>query len=316
MGQLSKLRIVDPVLTTIARGYTNDLYIGNSLFPEAKVQLSGGKIPTWGKENFKRWQTSRALRADSNEMDGGWLETVPYACIEHDIQQRVDYQEIKEANIVNIESRMTRVVADQILLGVEMGQADIAQAEATYPTNNKVTLTDDFFNEAAIDWIEYLHEKKSALASIIAKDPNTMVLPRKVWDFLKFHPKLKSYITVNQDMYQAVATLAKLQEILEIENIKIGGARYSADGEVFDFIWGNNIVLAYVAPPTGLERIPEEPCFGYTLRQEGYSYADKYETNGGKLTFIRSTDKYCIKCVGAESGMLIKNVIDPSVWSA
>lgn len=313
MPRLNNLRVIDPILTTVARGYSNTEYIGDKLFPIVNVEKEGGKIPLWGKEAFRLWSTERALRADSNEMDGAWLDTISYSLTEHDIQQRLDYRETEEA-MLNIESIAAQNVMDQILLGYEKKQADLIQNVSTYPTDNKVTLTDDFFNEAGIDWIEIIHQKKALLSSIIAKDANTMVLPKKVWDKLKFHPKLKSYITVNQDMFQAVASIQKLQEILEIENILIGKTLYSENGTTFSPIWGNNIVLAYVKPPSGIERSPYEPCFGYTLRKNGYPFADKYELSNGKIKVVRATDNYDIKVVGSESAYLIKNPIDPLLW--
>ena len=53
MGMLSEKRVVDPVLTNIARGYTNNAYVGSLLFPDVPVEKEGGKIPQFTKEAFK-----------------------------------------------------------------------------------------------------------------------------------------------------------------------------------------------------------------------------------------------------------------------
>lgn len=313
-GRLENLRIVDQPLTTVARGFSNDIYVGEKLFPVVKVDSEGGKIPRWGKEQFRIYQTNRAIRANSNEMEGSWLDTVSYALTEHDILQRLDYREVQNAK-VPLEVKATQNVMDQILLTYEKKQADLAQDLTTYPETNKVTLTDDYFNESAIDWIEYLHSKKAVLSKQIAKDANTMILPKHVWDILKFHPKLKAYITVNQELFAAIASLQKLQEILEIPNIHVAPARYSPDGSTFDYVWGNNIILAYVVPPSGVDRTPYEPCFGYTLRMNGYPYADKWDDENGKIRKVRATDLYDIKVVGSDSAYIIHNPIDPAVYA-
>lgn len=312
MSKLQILRTVDPILTSVARGYSNESYIGTNLFPIVNVEKEGGKIPLWGKESFKLWNTARAIRANSNEMDGAWLDLTPYAMTEHDIQARLDYREIEEA-MLQVESRNSQMVMDQILLGYEKEQADLALNPDTYPEDNKVILSDDYFNEAEINFIEVIHEYKAKLASIIAKDANTLVIGKQVWNQLKFHPKLKGYLTAITEQ-NVIASIAKLKEVLEVDNILIGGARYSEDGETFDFIWGNAMVLAYVTPPSGLERNIYEPCFGYTLKKKGYPYADKYEDSNGKIRIVRATDMYDIKVVGAESGFLIKNPIDPDKY--
>ena len=315
MGRLQDLRGGDQILTKIARGYSNSTFIGDKLFPVVTVDKSGGKIPLWGKEAFRVHNTPRALRAKSNRGEAGWFTLDDFALTEHDYELPLDYQEIDEA-ILPIEQKLAKQTMDQILLGYEKEQADLAQALTTYPTGSKVTLTDDYFNETAIDWIEYIHTKNAALKNKIAKSANLCVIGQHVWDLLKFHAKLKTYITVNSDMFNMVPTIAKLQEVLDIPEVVIGSAVYSADGSTFSNIWTNNIILAYVAPPVGLERDIYEPCFGYTLRKNGYPYADQYEESGGKIKVVRSTDNYQIKVVGAESAYIINNPIDPAVYAA
>ena len=64
--RLKKLRVVDPVLTQLARGYRNAKYVGESLFPVAELDKESGIIPLFGKEAFRLWETERAIRAKSN----------------------------------------------------------------------------------------------------------------------------------------------------------------------------------------------------------------------------------------------------------
>ena len=61
--RLKQLRIVDPVLTNIARGYRNAQFIGEALFPVVSVDKEGATIPKFGKEAFRLWETERAIRA-------------------------------------------------------------------------------------------------------------------------------------------------------------------------------------------------------------------------------------------------------------
>ena len=44
MGTLADRRMVDPVLTDLARGYSNASFIFPKLFPLVKVAKEGGKI--------------------------------------------------------------------------------------------------------------------------------------------------------------------------------------------------------------------------------------------------------------------------------
>ena len=55
--RLKQLRIVDPVLTEIARGYKNAAYIAEALFPVVPVDKEGVIVPLFGKEAFRLWDT-------------------------------------------------------------------------------------------------------------------------------------------------------------------------------------------------------------------------------------------------------------------
>ena len=68
MGRMQDLRIVDPVLTNLARGYSNAAFAGTVLFPVVNVNKEAGKIPLFGKEAFTIYNTERALRAKSNKI--------------------------------------------------------------------------------------------------------------------------------------------------------------------------------------------------------------------------------------------------------
>ena len=220
MGRLETLRVVDPVLTNIARGYSNDTFIGDNLFPVVNVDKEAGKIPTWGKEQFKVWATERALRANSNEMEGAWLDTIPFKTEEHDLVQPIDYRELEEA-MLKLEVKAVDDVMAAINLRREILQATLAQDTGTYDTNNKITLTDDFLNESAIDPIDYIRKKMNTLAMLIGKDPNVCILGRKVWSIFAVHPKIKEYLnlSVNSQMiFQTVSTIQKILGIISLSS--------------------------------------------------------------------------------------------------
>ena len=84
-GTLDTRRIVDPVLTKLARGYSNDGFIANYLFPLVSVNKEGGKIPQFTKEAFKIYNTERAIRANSNRINPTLNTTIDFALTEHDL---------------------------------------------------------------------------------------------------------------------------------------------------------------------------------------------------------------------------------------
>lgn len=306
---------IDSLLTSVSRGYGANEFIGDKLFPVVTVDDPTGKIPLFGKDMFRVFESLRAMRADSNEMPVGWLTTTPYETKEHDLEARVDYLEERfSKEILSKEMLAAKTVGRAIELGKEIEQATLAQDPSTYPVANVETLTDNYWNEASVDWIKIILDKKETLVSEIGEEPTDIVIPHKVWKCLMNHAIMKSYMVQFSEI-SVVATIEKLSKILGM-NILVGKARYTpTKNAAFTPVWTNNIVMAYVAPPSGMARDTHEPCFAYTLQLKGFPVADTYNTNGGKIHKVRYTDNYTVKVVGNESGLLIANPIDPAVYA-
>ncbi len=305
MGRLETLRVVDPILTNIARGYSNNEYIGTKLLPVVQVDKEGGKIPLFGKEAFRVYDTKRAIKADSNKADIGGFETTSYATTEYDLAIPLDYREIKEA-MLDIEKNAAIRATEALKLGLEKQIADMVQNASLYPPANKETLATNQFNDSGVDPIDIIEGKKNALRALIGKRPNIMVMGASVFDNLKSHTKLLDRIKYSS---LGVVTLDLMKQLFGIPNILVGESIYSADGSTFTDLWGDNVILAYLSNPSGIASTPYEPCFGYTLQLKGNPYVDTYEEAGGKVKVVRATDNYDVKIVGIESAYLLKDVL-------
>ncbi|CBJ43007.1 hypothetical protein [Ralstonia solanacearum] len=303
MGRLSNLRVVDPVLTNLSIGYTNADLVGTVLFPYVPVDKEGGKIPKFGKEAFKIYNTERALRARSNRINPEDGDGVTISLDEHDLEYPIDYRESDEAAFP-LEAHATHVVTEGIRLRHEKKVADLVQNTASYAASNKIVLagTSRFTDKANSDPIGVIEDGKEAVRGKIGRYPNTAVIGAASWKALKQHPQFLERIKYSM---KGVLTLDLIKEILEVENIVVGRAIYANDKGVFGDLWGDNIVLAYVAPGrAGVERTPYEPSFGYTLRKKSMPQIDT-RTEDGKLELVRNTDNFQTVLLGAEAGYLI-----------
>jgi hypothetical protein len=305
MGRLEELRVVDPVLTTLSRGYSNAQLVADVLFPFATVEKEAGKIPQFGKEAFRIYNTERALRAKSNRISPEGTTTIDYVCDEHDLEYPIDYRESEES-MFPLEEHGTMVVTEGIRLRHEKMCADIAQALGNYPTGNKVTLsgTSQFTNTAS-DPINVIETGKEAIRGKIGKRPNVMVIGASTFRVLKNHAQLLERIKYSMT---GVVTVELMKQIFGIANIVVGESVSASNAGVFSDIWADNCILAYVpgASPQG-SRTPYEPSFAYTLRKKGKPEIDKRDEEGGKLRLIRNTDIFVPKIVGAEAGYIIND---------
>lgn len=301
-SRLKQLRVVDPVLTNIARGYRNAQYIGEALFPLALMDKEAGIIPKFGKEAFRLWETERAVRANSNIMVPDDLNTLDVVLREHDLAYPVDYREQAES-MFDAESRAARRVKDAIDLRREKSCAVLAQAAANYENGAKIVLAGAAqWSGGGGDPIAVVEAGKEVIRAKIGVRPNTGVLGAAVYQSLKFHPKLQAALGSDE---RKLITIEHLKALFGLENIVIGEA-IAGDVTTSD-IWGDNMILAYVAKPGEGGSDYETPSFGYTLRRKGMPETDKYDTNGGKLVYVRHTDIYKPVIVGADAGYLISD---------
>ena len=68
----NKRRGIDPVLTTIARGWTAPKNVGTALFPDVSVPAMGRKIISFGAEAWRDFDTVRAPGARAAELQMGY----------------------------------------------------------------------------------------------------------------------------------------------------------------------------------------------------------------------------------------------------
>ena len=302
--RLSKLRVVDPVLTNLARGYRNAQYIGEGLFPIALMDKEAGIIPLFGKEAFELYDTERAIRAQSNIMTPDDLDGLDVVLREHDIAYPVDYREQNES-MFDAESRASRRVVNVIDLRREVTCAKLAQNPSTFAAGAKVTLAGSSqWSNGGGDPIAVVENGKEVIRSRIGIRPNTMTMGASVYQSLKFHPKLWAALGADE---RKLITVEHLKALFGIENILIGEALSGATNT--SDIWGDNLTLAYVAKPAGGSQTDyEEPGFGYTLRRKGMPEIDTFDTAGGKVRYVRNTDIYKPVVVGSDAGYLISDI--------
>jgi len=298
---LKEQRIVDPVLTQLARGYSNAEMIAHRLFPFVTVGKEAGKVPQFGKEAFKLYNSKRAIRARSNRVVPEGIATIPFETEEHDLEYPIDYREKNEA-MFSRENQARKVTQNGIFLIHEKDCADLAQDDSNYDAANKVTLsgTDQWTDYSNSDPVGDVEAGKAAVRAKIGREPNLMVMGYSVYNKLKLHTKLLEKIKYSM---KEILTLELLQEIFGISMV-VGKSIYSTDAGAFVDLWKDNVILAWV--PTAAKTY-DEPSYGYTLRLKGHPWVDKYVENGGKIELIRSTDNFVPKMVGAEAGFLIKD---------
>ncbi|MBR2526141.1 hypothetical protein IKE67_06705 [bacterium] len=303
MGRLEELRI-NAYLSEVARGYSNNSFIAENLFPVINSDLEKVDIFEFNKEAFQVYDTERAIRANSNVISPKGFKKHTTTLTEHDLAYPIDYREEEEARKIKLQVHATNVVTQGLLLKLETQCAALAQDPTKYPATNKIALSGTSqFTHKDSDPVGVIDDAKDAISRQIGQDPNTLVMGQEVWESLKRNESLKGLIANSTNK---IVTLDLLKEFFEVENIVVGKTIYSNANDQFERVWGNNIILAYV--PKLNARTEYDPAFAYTIRKKDALQIDEYEKEGNKVRYIRATDIYTPFLVGAEAGYLISNV--------
>ncbi|EDW6697272.1 hypothetical protein L1J68_001556 [Salmonella enterica subsp. enterica serovar Poona] len=308
-------RVVDPVLTSIARGYKNAAFVGENIFPIVPTDKEGVTVPTFGKSAFVEYDTERAVGANSNILVREKTGKLDLVLNEHDLAAPVDYRE-KAESMFNEEAKAIRRVTSGVNLKRELYAARLAQDPKVYAKENVRALA------AAERWaggkgdpIGVIEAGIEAVRNKTGLRPNLMTMGASVMALLKFHPAIQAAIGANE---RKRITLEILKDLFQVEDVVVGEPVSMAsmkDAQDKDKtpsdIWADNLMLHYVGKPqAGTDSADEnEPSFGYTLRRKGMPVADKYPGEGGKVNYCRYTDIYKVAVVGGDAGYLISSIV-------
>lgn len=306
----AQARVIDPILTTVAQGYKNSEMVGMNLFPSVPVGQRGGKILSFGKEDFRLYATGRVPGANTKRVQFGHASG-SYALEQHALEGMVPYELMEDANAVpgiNLGSGAVTKVQNIIALRTEKAQADLATAAANYAASNKVTLA------GTAQWSDYgavsdpagdIEAAKSAVRALIGRRPNTVVMGAAVFAKLRNHPKVIDRIKYTG---RDSATTELLAALFGVQRVVVGDAIYEDDAGAMADVWGKSVVVAY----TDIGGIADMglPTYGYTYRLGGYPIVEQvYHDRNAKSWIYPVTDEVSPVIAGASAGYLISAAV-------
>lgn len=313
MPQLSTAaaRVIDPVLSTIAQGYRNAEYVGSALFPTVPVGQRGGKIITFGKEDFMLYNTARTPGAATRRVQYGYSGN-SYALESHSLEGLVPIEIQQEAQAVpgiDLAQGAVRRTQNIVALRLEQAQATLATTAGNYGASNKITLsgTSQWSDQTSnvSDPVKDVEAAKEAIRRATGRRPNTVVLGAAVLAMLNTHPKIIERIKYTG---RDTPTLELLASLFGVKQVLSGDAIVSdAAGNISD-VWGKNVVVAY----TELGALADAglPTFGYTYRLTGYPLVEApYMERNTKSWVYPVTDEVAPVIAGAGAGYLISAAV-------
>lgn len=262
----AQARVVDPVLTEVALGYSDNELVGHELFPEVPVMKRGGKVIKFGKEAFFKHNAARAPGADTQRVMYGYLADA-ISLIQESLEGQVPIEWMQEAEgVPNIQlaTRAINNVMSSLKLNVEAERASLATNAANYAASHKETLSGtDQWNHADADIFEQIRDYKDVVRRSVGRFPNVLLLGPDAWSAAQVNVKMREHFKYTS---ADSITLEMMARYLQVQKVVVGTAVYAdASDPTADFqdVWGDHAVLAYVPQQN---RNIDVPSYGYTYQ--------------------------------------------------
>jgi hypothetical protein len=304
----AQARVINPILTEVARGYKNADMIGLGLFPYARVTARGGNLIQFGKEAFKLYDTRRAPGGNVARINTSYTGVL-YGIEDHSISEQVPIELMEDAAAVpgiNLGSNAAMHGMDIIGLRLEKAHSDLAFNPALYAATNKITLAGvTQWSDPTSTPIANVETAKEAIRTQVGRRPNTFALGASVFAQIKQHPEIVDRL---KHTSRDVATPEILAMLLGVQRVLVGDAIYTNAAGVSADVWGKHAVLAYT-DISGLQDATR-PSYGYTYRLANYPVVEQpwYDPNTRSWVYPVH-DAVSATLPGAEAGYLFINAV-------
>jgi len=313
---------IDVALSNISMGYPNLDFVGDVLFPTVRVRKQSDKYYTFGREGWvvEPGSDVRAPGTEANEIPGITVSLNPYFAVEHALQIPVTDEERENADSPMSPDRDgTELVTSKLLLARELAIKTKVTTVANYPVANSTTLV------GTAQWSDYTGTSKPILNAHTARDaihaqlfvrPNVTVIPYQVMSKLEDHPDFIERIKYSM---VGVVTEELIARIMGLSRVIVPGVGYNSarmgQTESIGYLWGKDVVFAYVPPRPGLKT----PAFGYEFvwvyPGGQVQVAERWREQKRKSDVIRVSRRYDLRFIAVDNtgdslaGYLIKNAI-------
>jgi hypothetical protein len=309
---------VDKVLTNISIAWPNEGFVGEALFPTVQVNKQSDLYYVHGREGWLPERgDERAPGTEANEIPGMQVSLNPYYAKEHALQIAVTDEERENADSpLSPDRDATELVTSKIMLGRELIFKNLAVTAANYATGNTVTLAGvdrwDSGDAAGSKPIADIRAGITAMHGKLFMRPNTAIVPWPVMNALQDHTEF-----LNRIMYSERAIFSQdlLGALFQIDNWIVPGVGYNTAvnygaAETLGYVWGDDVILAWVPPRPGLKI----PAYGYEFRW-GPQFVDRWREEKRVSDLIRVRRRYDTKMTALDgsgkqvAGYLIKDTL-------
>lgn len=313
---------VDTLLTQVLIGYSNPLYLADSLSPMVPVKFQTGFIPGFVQSDwFRNTAGIRAVGTRSRRGAFTLDNTMTYACKWASFGVELpDLVRDNQMEPYNLDNACTEFAGDKILMERELSFVASAFTTGVWtgdqtgvagaPAANQFTQWSDYGSSTPL--ID-LSANNDTIEGRIGREGNKFVMGKQVWTQLKWHPDLLDNIKYTQ---RAQMTPELLAAMLEIESVKVGRGIYTTAAEgtteanvTYTRIWGKNALLLYTPDSPQLM----VPAGMYTISwarvANALSYTRRMRDDQAEIDIFEANAFYMHKVTVPRAGVFLSSAV-------
>lgn len=306
----SGVRVINPVLSSVAQGYSNMQFVGSRLFPRVPVMTRGGQILEFDRDAFRLYQTKRSPGGTAARISFGYSGK-PFALINDSADVPLPREHMQDASVVpgiNLGQRAVNTGMRAMTLSLEVDQAAAACNPANYGASNKIALAGStkWSNAAGLPMTD-VDNAREAIRQACGCYPNVAVMSAVAFNACKNNVSIVDRFKYNGQAGTAASqiTPAMLAGLFNLDEVVVGAGIYWSDANVATDIWGNNVVLAYV-PKEDLAM--ETPSYGYTYTLENNPLVEEPYWDAAARSWVYGVTYERVPVLsGIAAGYLIQN---------
>ena len=240
-------RVIDPVLTTAARGYRNADHVHQWLFPRVETGVRGGTRIEFDRTDFRRTNSGRAPGATTRRVQFGH-KGVKFGLEQHRLEGKLPVENAEEAMRVpgiDLGMRTADGTLSLISLEREIHAAELVANQDNYaPAHVNALAGNSKWDVAGSTPTQDVAAAIEQVRSGIGRRPKTVLLGPSVFSIVSRHEKVLDNLRWGGERKDH-ATMEDLARLWNVMQVVVGDAIYvDADDETHD-VWGNIVVIAY-----------------------------------------------------------------------
>tara|TARA_Y100000310_G_scaffold322097_2_gene380678 strand:- start:664 stop:1650 length:987 start_codon:yes stop_codon:yes gene_type:complete len=294
---------VDKVLTNMALGYTNAMFVADALFPRLKVAKDSDKyfvFGTVGERSVFGHANSPAEAfvwedgTDWNVISDG-RTTQSYTCVQRAAADVVTNTELRNQDApLNAFRDHTAFIVERLRLELEKLAATKATTQGNYKSTNRTQLS------GSSQWSDQsgtsnpygdIITGQKAIRQSIGRPGNTFLCSAVTWEDLIQHPDITERIKYTSENIPNEQRIAAMFGAVGIERVVVAGAiKNTADQgqtESISDVWGKHAVLAYVPSSPGIGT----PSYGYRFNSSNDVLVARTVLDGKNATLLNAVSR-------------------------